>query len=377
MVLLTTSFPDTGDGSEAAGAFVSDLAEELALRVPVRVVAPGKKPGIEKRSRHLEVARFAAPARPLSTLRPHVPGDLWEIGQVLRGGQAATCSAIESGPTQHVLALWALPSGHWARRASRRYDVPYSVWTLGSDIWSLGRVPCVSTYLAQVLRGADACYSDGLKLAKDTERIARREVEFLASTRRIAPSPMGASRKTPPYRLLFLGRWHPNKGIDILLDALFMLTDADWALVDEVHIAGGGILERDVESKVRSLVAAGRPVRTSGYLDRSAAAHALGSADRLLLPSRVESIPVVYSDAMKFGLPVVAMPVGDLPELIVAGTGWLSRSVDPHAFANAIQECLRSQVQPSALETMAGTFSLDTIANRLVARMWSKGTGRD
>ncbi|MBK8122824.1 MAG: hypothetical protein IPK54_04560 [Dokdonella sp.] len=41
LVLVTTSFPIAGDGSEAAGSFVSDLVEEVAVKTPVRVVAPG------------------------------------------------------------------------------------------------------------------------------------------------------------------------------------------------------------------------------------------------------------------------------------------------------------------------------------------------
>jgi hypothetical protein len=43
LVLVSTSFPVLGDGSEAAGSFVSDLAEELAKHLPVRVVAPGTR----------------------------------------------------------------------------------------------------------------------------------------------------------------------------------------------------------------------------------------------------------------------------------------------------------------------------------------------
>ncbi len=42
-----------------------------------------------------------------------------------------------------------------------------------------------------------------------------------------------------PYRLAFLGRWHPNKGTDLLLDALHQLRDEDWHRIEAVRIAGG------------------------------------------------------------------------------------------------------------------------------------------
>src|SRR5690606_36196482 len=47
LVIVTSSFPISGDGSEAAGTFVADLAEELAKHVPIRIVAPGRADGRE------------------------------------------------------------------------------------------------------------------------------------------------------------------------------------------------------------------------------------------------------------------------------------------------------------------------------------------
>src|SRR5690606_29471667 len=161
-------------------------------------------------------------------------------------------------------------------------------------------------------------------------------LEFLPSTRRF-PVVAGRSAGPGPKRLLFLGRWHPNKGVDMLLEALRRLSDAVWREIAEVHIAGGGPLEPEVHTAVAALAAAGRPVRLSGFLDTEAAAAAFNQADALLLPSRIESIPVVFSDAMKAGVPVVATPVGDLPQLLRDGpTGVLAGAVEAEAFAAAI-----------------------------------------
>ncbi|GAB3334779.1 glycosyltransferase [Marilutibacter aestuarii] len=376
-MLVTTSFPIKGDGSEAAGAFVSDFATELSRHVPVKVVAPAQRKIVERWSDRVDIHRYAAPDQPLSTLKPWRPRDLLSIRQVLAGGEAAVAEAVASGGVGHILALWALPSGHWARRVSAVTGVPYSVWTLGSDIWSLGRIPFVRTYLGRVLRDADGCYSDGLQLAKDTQRIAGRPVRFLPSTRRLPAPACLRERDAPPYRLLFLGRWHANKGVDILMRSLSLLSEKDWTLIHEVHIAGGGPLQAMVEAGVRTLVAAGRPVRLSGYLDRGEAASALDEADRLLIPSRVESIPVVFSDSMKSGLPVVAMPVGDLPELIGSGTGWLAENVSPGAFKHAIRASLRSSVDSSDLRRMSGMFSLENVASDLIGRTHANGRRDD
>ena len=99
LVLISTSFPISGDGSEAAGSFVSDLVEEISKYVPVRVVAPGPANARERWSSNVEVFRYATPARPLSTLKPWVPSQLAEILRVLRNGANATDDALAAGST--------------------------------------------------------------------------------------------------------------------------------------------------------------------------------------------------------------------------------------------------------------------------------------
>lgn len=365
VVLVTTSFPVQGDGSEAAGGFVADLALALALHRPVRVVAPGPVVRREAWAEGVEVFRYAAPDRPLSTLKPWHPGDLLAIRRVLAGGQRATREAVESGPTAHLLALWALPCGHWARRVARSAGLPYSVWTLGSDIWTLGRIPLVRGYLRRVLRDARACYADGLALAEDTRRIGECEVAFLPSTRAIGGVRSHPPRNASPYRLAFLGRWHPNKGVDLLMQALTKLDDADWALVASFDIAGGGPLAADVARQVGTLRSLGRPVCLEGFLDKTAAAERIAAADYLVIPSRVESIPVVFSDALKLGTPVLTTPVGDLADLVHRHhCGLVADAATMPAIAAMIQGALRTSAQRFApgVAAAARIFDLEHIA---------------
>ena len=371
IVLVTTSFPRGGDGSEAAGAFVADLAEELAKTRRVRVVAPGAAAGIEIYRPGVEVFRFKAPDRPLSTLRPWIPGDLVALRAVMKAGAEVTRHAVRDGSPDRILALWALPSGAWARQAAREAGIPYSVWTLGSDIWSLGRLPGVRTWLRVIMRGARRCYSDGLRLADDSRRIAGRDVTFLPSTRRIDSRRTEAVRASAPYRLLFLGRWHPNKGVDLMLEALAELSSEDWRRIEMVEICGGGPMESVVRDGVGRLLAAGRPVRLYGYLDKAAAEAAMLRADWLLIPSRIESIPVIFSDAMKLGLPVVSTPVGDLKALVSESPacGRVAAAAQPQSFALALSDALRNDASAFAkgVENRARRFDLEQIARRLLS----------
>lgn len=362
LVLVTTSFPVANDGSEAAGSFVSDLAEELAKYLPVRVVAPGRTSRRESWAPDVDVFRYAAPTRPLSTLRPWRPMDLVSIARVLREGARATRAAVVSGPTAHLLALWGLPSGEWARRVAREHGIGYSVWMLGSDVWSLGSVPIVRGMLARVMREATHAYADGYQLAEDARCIAGVPVAFLPSTRRIELIDPPPPRTQPPYRLLFLGRWHPNKGVDLLLEALTLLGDEDWSRIERVEIQGGGTLESLVREKVAALQATGRPVELGGFLAKREAEAAIVRADWVLVPSRIESIPVVFSDAMKLGRPVVTMPVGDLPRLLaLEPVGVCSEAVSASAYADALRRALDSGPADfsAARARAAAPFSLE------------------
>jgi glycosyltransferase involved in cell wall biosynthesis len=370
LLLVTTSFPRSNEGSEAAGAFVADLADTLASQVPVRVVAPGEGQESYERRGTVEVHRYASPGHALSLLSPARPSDWGKIATTLASLRRQTLLAGADGKVAHTVALWALPSGWAAAALKRRQGVPYSVWALGSDIWSLGRIPGVRGVLRNVARGARNRYADGIQLSESATRICGCPFQFLPSTRAMPLAPRTEVASAPPYRFLFLGRWHANKGIDLLMDALEVLDDADWSSIGEIHIAGGGPLHEYVHSNVDRLRSAGRPVRLSGYLGKNDAALALADADFLLLPSRIESIPVVFSDAMKAGLPVISCPVGDLPALMGRfDCGYLSEEVSPRSFAAAIRNALGGGVLACMEGTVraSGEFDLQAIGRTLAA----------
>ncbi len=361
LLIVSTSYPISSDGSEAAGAFVADFAAAMAHRMPVRVVGPGLSARVEA-GPGVPIWRFAAGARPLSLLSPFAPWHWAAIARTLHSLKRQVLAADADDRVAHTLALWALPSGWAARALQRAKGVPYSVWALGSDIWSLGRLPVVGSILSGVCSDAAGAFADGLQLARDAEAICNRRFAFMASCRRLDGVRSDPIRLQPPFRYLFLGRWHTNKGIDLLFDALDCLDEGAWAAIADVHVAGGGPLQPMVETRCARLQKAGRPVRLSGFLDRRQASEALGAADRLLLPSRIESIPVVFSDAMAYRLPVVSMPVGDLPTLLSDGTGWLADAVTGDAFARALRASLHCGHHEAAIESLAMRFDVDAQA---------------
>jgi glycosyltransferase involved in cell wall biosynthesis len=341
ILLITTSYPEQRSGSEAAGSFVEDFSEVLSKYISVTVVAPGLKNASETCNANLTLHRFAVPYSPLSLLKPYNPAHWPFIIKTLNAGQREVQKVIDEEKIDYIMALWVLPSGYWARNIWKKYSIPYSVWALGSDIWGLGRIPVAKTILKIVLRDSDISFADGYILKKDIEKISGKSCKFLASARRLPKLGEKKLSSTPPYKLAYLGRWHYNKGIDLLLDSLHLLAEENWARIEQVKIFGGGPLEKIVNSGYASLKEADRPISLGGYLNRIQAAKLLFWADYVLIPSRIESIPVIFSDAMQSMCPVIVTPVGDLPTLIEKyGVGIMASGLSPNAFSLAIKSAL-------------------------------------
>ena len=346
ILLVSSSYARDGEGSAAAGVFVHDFAAALAESgVDTEILAPALDASFEQRGR-LSIRRFKVPRLPLSLLNPLRPDHWLPIIRTLAAGRHAVRLSCREARPDHIFAFWVLPCGDWARDSARLHGIPYSTWALGSDIWALRKLPLVRSYLASVLRDAAHRFADGLKLGAEVSRICGMDCRFLPSSRAFGAPAQRVPASAPPYRLAFLGRWHPNKGPDLLLEALGRLTEADWARIEAVRICGGGPLEAEVMRGVETLRSRGCPVSTEGYLDHAAAYELFAWGDFVVIPSRVESIPVVFSDAMQVGRPIIANPVGDLAGIVRTYTcGIVADEASAVGLSNALQQALASGPQ--------------------------------
>lgn len=377
ILLVTTSFPQNNSGEEAAGSFVMDFAHDLACSAKVAIVAPGVQENMETDGQGLRIYRYRAPRQPLSTLKPHNPFHWHAITATMSSGNRITLRAAKEIEADYILALWALPSGYWAQQAAKILNVPYATWALGSDIWSLGRLPLVRCLLANVMANATYRFADGYQLAEDVERISGEPCEFLPSARQLPVCGLPLAHK-PPYRLGFLGRWHPNKGIDLLLNALQGLSDEEWERIECIRIAGGGPLAPLVDEKIAALQAKGRSVELEGFKNPQQAAELLVWSDVILIPSRIESIPVIYTDVLQANRSMLATPVGDFPKLVQFATTalnlHLSAAATSEEFASSISELLgRNEISvtpqhadnplTNAVQLITETLTKDTIGS--------------
>jgi glycosyltransferase involved in cell wall biosynthesis len=129
-----------------------------------------------------------------------------------------------------------------------------------------------------------------------------------------------------------IGRLDRQKGFDVLLRALAELPGTGLVLV------GDGPERDPLQRLAGELDLAGR-VEFQGWHED--ARRQLTGFDVFVLPSRFEGFPLAIIEAMLARLPVVATPVGSVPESVLDGvTGRLVAPEDPGALALALRQLL-------------------------------------
>jgi glycosyltransferase involved in cell wall biosynthesis/O-antigen/teichoic acid export membrane protein len=148
----------------------------------------------------------------------------------------------------------------------------------------------------------------------------------------IAAAPAPAPRLAEGTIVGAVGRFTEQKGFDLYLRALAQLPEVSGVLV------GDGPNRPQIERLIDELGLRERVVLT-GW--RSDARELIGSFDLLVVPSRCEPFGLVAAEAMSAGVPVVAMKVDGLAEVVVDGeTGYLVPPEDVGALVGAIRRAL-------------------------------------
>jgi len=97
------------------------------------------------------------------------------------------------------------------------------------------------------------------------------------------------------------------------------------------------------------------------------------AADALVFPSRSEGSPNVVKEAMAATLPIVATPVGDVPERLEGIEGCFVTSPDPASFAEALTKALSFGRTTEAREAVQA-LSLAHVADQ-VSAVYERVTG--
>jgi len=223
----------------------------------------------------------------------------------------------------HVHGLFGYP-GLAAARACRRRGVPYVVRPLGMlDPWSLQQHRVRKRVALALAERANLRGAAGLHFTSEAERRHAEGVLGRAAMREAFVSPIGVDghtrdrlpvqgrfrRRYPQLAgqriVLFMGRVHPKKGIELILQSVAGLRAGGTRNVALV-IAGEGA--ESYTAKLAMTVdrlGLGPHVLWTGWLSGETKREALAEADVFVLPSQQENFGIAAVEAMAAGVPVI------------------------------------------------------------------------
>lgn len=254
----------------------------------------------------------------------------------------------------HVHALFSFTSTYTMRLA-RRKGIPYFAHPIGSlDLWSLEQSATRKQIYLNLFEKKNLL---GAARVHFTATLERDQALTSVPIRRALVVPLGLDLPTliPSARqqfaaslgtseaakiILFLGRLHPKKGIEVLLQALKCHDDTAFHLA----IAGAGEAAYLAELKrlVKRLGLSGK-VSFTGYLSGEEKSVALQGADVFALTSHAENFGIAVLEALAHGTPVLLCRGVALAQQVQEhNLGWVAEPTEESVSA-ALNTCLNDR----------------------------------
>jgi len=182
--------------------------------------------------------------------------------------------------------------------------------------------------------------------------------------------------------VLFVGRVEPLKGIDVLIEAMALVTEQHRDLRDDICLCViGGEPDADAANMDREMARLQGLRETLGIADvvtflgkreQTALPFHYSAAEVCVVPSHYESFGMVALEAMACGTPVVASRVGGLTFTVRDGsTGFLVPNDDSKALAEKLSLLLTNKPMRQEMGQRAAThakrYGWPIIAEQIVA----------
>jgi glycosyltransferase involved in cell wall biosynthesis len=285
----------------------------------------------------------------------------------------------------HLLEFRTLQNPAVAR-AAREHGVPYVLQAHGSvprvGSWKTLKLLYDAVYGYKLLRGASRAIALTKAEARHYKRMGVPEEKIAIVPNGIDLSeysdlpPKGAFKKrfnVPEDKriVLYIGRIHWIKGIDILVKAYALLAKQP-DFKDAILVVAGpddGYLGR-VKSLVRELGISDSVLLTGPLYGRDKLS-ACVDAEFVVLPSRYETFPNIVLEAYACAKPVIASNVEAMPDIVLHGeTGLLFRAGDENDLAGKLAYLLENpeevkKMRRNARRLVEERYSIDKIVAEL------------
>ncbi len=264
---------------------------------------------------------------------------------------------VQNADGVHLHGLWEQSTMAGAQ-AAQRWRKPYIVSAHGMlEPWALRNKRLKKQIYATLferrnLDGAAWLHALTLAEAEDYRSFGLRAPIAIIPNGVDVPDPAEVStepffRSFPELRdkrlLLFLGRIHFKKGLDLLVNSWSRLARR----FPDAHLVLAGPDFEGTRSAIEQKIAASNiadRVYFTGMLEGRQKWSAFRAAEAFVLPSYSEGLSVSTLEAMGMGLPVIVSTQCNLPEVREFNTGWEIQS-EVDSLTSAIEEWLTGPVE--------------------------------
>jgi len=311
IAVFTHNYPDNTKDRQNAGYFVYEICTELSKINNVVVFCPHKNKNNIAKVGKTRVSWFSRGVKgKLGSVNVFNPFVFINLGLFFVRGIIALTNFLRKEKPDVVIAMWAWPSGFFALLSKLFFGKKYIVWALGSDINKYSKWPFMNWVIKLILTNAEVLLADGVTLSEDVSTFSGKKCEFLPSATKLETYHFNRVNRNKKTKLTFIGRMEKVKGPDIFIDALLQMKNLRNY---EINMLGDGSLLSDLKNKANKQ----NNIKFYGNVsDKKEIAKILSSSTYVVIPSRSDSVPLVFSEAMKMGTPVIASDLPDISYLI-------------------------------------------------------------
>ncbi len=336
ILVLNYEFPPVGGGG---GRATAALCAALAQRGHELRVITSRAPNLAPE----ETLDGYRVSRVLTGRRSRYRASFASMAGYVVGALLPALRLARSWKPDVIHAHFAVPTGVLASRLSKMTRVPYVLTAHLGDV--PGGVPektdrwfrFVSPFTPPIWNNAARVVA----VSEHTRDLALRhyEVNIEVIPNGIDLRSDGPGSVSDPPRLIFAGRFQPQKNLPMLVEMLSRAQDIPW----QCELLGDGPDRPAIIKSVKSHHLESR-VELPGWVDGEVVEKRLEASDLLLLTSRSEGFPVVGVQALAIGLAILASREGGLSELVENEVnGRLCEVDDLACFERALRWCLEDR----------------------------------
>jgi len=164
----------------------------------------------------------------------------------------------------------------------------------------------------------------------------------------------------------YIGRLSEEKGIRHFIRALPAIFNDRQDI--QALVGGDGELKESIEASLQEDGLASR-VNLSGWISHDDLPGHLNQLRLLIIPSYTEGLPNIMLEAMACGTPVLATPVGAIPDIIADGkTGFLMENNSPECIAENVVRALNApdleQITETGKQFVKEHFTFECVAEK-------------